>query len=86
MLLVEKSVVATVAWVSSVCLCGVGGRSRVRSRKQAGMQAGKSPIHASKRERAREWIKGILWLGIVAQSRVCVRRGCAIPMGGRLLA
>ena len=50
----EKSVVATVAWVSSVCLCvyvfGVGGRSRVRSSKQARAQS----KQASKQARARQ--------------------------------
>ena len=85
---VEKSVVATttVAYVF-LCLCaGVGGRrpscrvlcgSKQAGSAQASKQAGKQ---ASKRAKARqgmnEWIEGILWLGIVAQSRMCVRRGC----------
>lgn len=82
---VEKSVVATVAYVC-VCVCVpelVGAGRRVEYYYGAGRQAGRqSPSKqasrqakqqaSSERKRVREWTKGILWLGIVAQSRMCV--------------
>lgn len=67
----------------SVCvpeLVGAGRRveyyvaaSRQAVPKQAGKQASK---RAKARQGMNEWIEGILWLGIVAQSRMYVRRGC----------
>lgn len=72
-------------WRTCVCVCvpelvGAGRRveyyvaaSRQAVPKQAGEQASK---RAKARQGMNEWIEGILWLGIVAQSRMYVRRGC----------
>ena len=72
-------------WRTCFCVCvpelvGAGRRveyyvaaSRQAVPKQAGEQASK---RAKARQGMNEWIEGILWLGIVAQSRMYVRRGC----------
>ena len=76
LVVVEKSVVATVAYVCLwQCPELAGAGRRVEYHAAAGRQS-PSKHAASERKRGREWIKGILWLDIVARSRMCVRRGC----------